>query len=164
MGRQIAVAMTHHDEKLFLNFLMETNDVVLIKRNLETRKIAFYKTFPDELPEHWQYFIWKKSFKWKPIIKPFTNSEGYYIRNIGTAPVIEFIRSDVAKRKCGRLYWAKYFDASNGLKYDVDKFSKWYDSVVHWVKKNSTGKTKEAGWITYFLPDAWTWKTFNEME
>jgi hypothetical protein len=79
----------------------------------------------------------------------------YYISNDSDGPLIEFDRSDVPENKCGRLYWAKYFAAPNGLSYDVDKFSKWYDTLVRWIKKNSAGTTKYVNWVTYYLPDAW---------
>jgi hypothetical protein len=41
------------------------------------------------------------------------------------------------------------------LNYDVAEFSKWYDSLARWVKKNAAGKSKYVTWVTYYLPDAW---------
>ena len=80
--------------------------------------------------------------------------------SVGTSPLLrirwvaEFTRSNVRSRKYGRIYWSKYFSATEGLSYDVDGLSQWFDLIVDWVRKNAAGKLKES-WTTYFLPDAW---------
>lgn len=113
-----------------------------------------YKSdFEEEFRNHWFYYIWNKEFQWQPIYEQDVRGK-YYISNISDAPLIEYIRSNIEKEKYGRLYWAKYFSAPNGLNYDVEKFNKWYEQIVGWIKKNAAGKVKNA-WITYFLPSAW---------
>ena len=55
----------------------------------------------------------------------------------------------------GRIYWAKFFAAPKGLCYDVEGFTKWYDRVVRWIRKE--GRQIEKGsYNTYYLPDAWS--------
>ncbi len=107
------------------------------------------------------YNIWNQKFTWKPkygqVKKEYLregDKESFYFTNSSNAPLIEFSRSDIHQAKYGRIYWAKYFSAPYGLDYDVKEFSKWYDIVVNWIRRNSAGKIKE-GWTTWFLPDAW---------
>ena len=78
----------------------------------------------------------------------------YYVANDNIAPVIEFSRSNLPTRKYGRIYWAKYFSAPDGLIYDVDTFSKWFDQIVRWVRKHGQ-KNRQDNYSPYFLPDAW---------
>lgn len=160
MGRQIAVAMTQTDEEMFLTFLHQMGDIILLESFAKTSEELWQMSFSKERRGHWSYDIWNKTFPWKPIYKRTQNAESperngfYYVSNTGSAPLIEFVRSDVQRAKYGRIYWAKYFSAPNGLNYDVEKFSEWHDSIIRWVKKNTAGKVKDT-WITYFLPDAW---------
>jgi hypothetical protein len=81
----------------------------------------------------------------------------YYIRDKWTAPAIEFSRSNLENEQYGRIYWAKHFMAPNGLDYDVEAFSKWFDKVVRWVRKHGKRPINSA-YKPYFLPDAWSQK------
>jgi hypothetical protein len=161
MGRQIAIAMTRKDEALFLEFLQSTVEIRLIESFAPSIDELFVDGFASELANHWTYDIWNTRFHWNPVYNRVGERAyikehigWHYISNKNAAPVIEFRRSDVRQGKYGRIYWAKYFSAPDGLDYDVDEFSKWYDSIVRWVKKTSGGKVRDA-WTTYFLPDAW---------
>jgi hypothetical protein len=161
MGRQIAVALTQIDETAFLDFLHGEADIKLIDFFAPSQRELWVESFADELTGHWTYHIWNQHFPWIPA---YSRVKGdayhkehigwYHIANLDAAPVIEFSRSDVAQAKYGRLYWAKYFSAPRGLGYNVDEFSGWYDSVVHWIRRHTAGKVKR-GWVTWFLPDAW---------
>jgi len=161
MGRQIAVALTQVDEAAFLAFLRDQADIKLIETFAPTQADLWVDSLSPEWTGHFMYRIWNQQFPWLPTYGR-TNSDPYhqgnigwyYIDNLNNAPVIEFSRSDVARAKYGRLYWSKFFSASEGLDYDVDGFSRWYDSVVRWIKRNTVGKVKRA-WVTWFLPDAW---------
>ncbi len=167
MGRQIAVALTQPDEEEFLAFLHQADDIVLFESFAKTSEALWQTSFAKELHGHWSYMIWNKAFVWRPEYKLTTRAEVpernglYYVSNTGDAPLIEFMRSDLQRAKYGRVYWAKYFSAPNGLTYDVDKFSEWYDSVVRWIKRQTAGKLKR-NWITYFLQDAW--RVYNELQ
>ena len=54
----------------------------------------------------------------------------------------------------GRIYWAKFFSAPNGLNYDVELFHKWYNQITRWLKKQGKRQTGDA-YQVYYLPDAW---------
>lgn len=161
MGRQIAIALTRLDETAFLAFLRSQADISLIEGYAPSPGELWVDSFSSEWTGHFMYRIWNRQFPWAPTYAqtesdPYHqgNLGWYYIDNLSTAPVIEFSRSDVAKAKYGRLYWSKFFSAPRGLDYDVDSFSRWYDSVVRWIKRNAAGQVKHA-WVTWFLPDAW---------
>ncbi len=153
MGKQTAIAMEYDDELMLLAFLNTNANITLIETFSESIDTLWKSNFEKEFPGHHTYYIWNKAFSWQPQYKQALTGK-YYICNTNDAPLIEFSRSNVKENKYGRIYWAKTFSAPNGLDYDIDKFSKWYDDIVKWIKKNSTGKVK-ACWITYFLPHAW---------
>lgn len=67
---------------------------------------------------------------------------------------MEFWRTDWNRKDYGRLYWPKSFVAPDGLDYDVNAFSRWYDGLVRWVRKNGK-KVISSSYEPYFLPDAW---------
>lgn len=154
MGRQIQVALTYEDEQLFLSFLKEASEIVLLESFAPTKEGLWKELFEQQVQGHWTYRIWNKEFPWEPEYGQSTSGT-YYVSNKGAAPLIEFTRSDIGQGKYGRIYWAKYFSAPNGLDYDVDKFSKWYDSVVKWIRKSAEHKMKNGSVNTYFLPNAW---------
>jgi hypothetical protein len=161
MGRQIAVALTPIDEAVFLDFMRGEADIKLIESFAPSKRELWVEDFAVELTGHWNYHIWNQQFPWTPAYSRVKGDAYHhehigwcYVANLGTAPVIEFSRSDVAQAKYGRLYWAKYFSAPRGLDYDVEEFSRWYDTVVRWIRGNTAGKVKR-GWVTWFLPDAW---------
>ena len=166
MGRQIAVAMTQPDEELFLAFLHQAGEIVLFESFAKTSEDLWQTSFAQEFRGHWTYHIWNTAFIWQPEYKqtraelPERNGL-YYVSNKGDAPLIEFTRSDLHRAKYGRVYWAKYFSAPNGLTYGVETFSDWYDSIVRWIKRQTAGKLKR-NWVTYFLPDAW--RVYNELQ
>ncbi len=160
MGRQILTATTPTDEELFLTFLRQTADIVLIESFARTKQDLWQDNFAKELAGHWRYYIWNRAFPWRPEygrthVPEHQERHGlYYVANKNDAPVIEFVRSSVDQENFGRIYWAKNFAAPMGLHYDVAKFTEWYESIVRWVRKNTAGKIKN-GRVTHFLPGAW---------
>jgi len=79
-----------------------------------------------------------------------------YLRNSSTAPVLEYDRHNFTDPRgvTGRIYWAKYSAGAEGLPYDVDGFSRWFDQVARWIRKH--GRREHPGaHERYFLPDAW---------
>ena len=160
MGRQIQIAATQGDEDAFLSFLRDTAAVRIFGSFAATPEALWVDTFDPNLTGHWGYSIWNTTFSWKPEYSQVTRARDpkqnghWYVRNKQTAPVIEFSRSDVAHRRYGRIYWAKEFSAPHGLAYDVDAFSKWYDLIVRWIRKNGQ-RDKTDHHSPYFLPDAW---------
>jgi hypothetical protein len=163
MGKQIQVALTNEDKQLFLSFLKETADIVLLESFAKTKEGLWKDTFEKAIAGHGSYHIWNKEFPWIPEYDQVgekaydPNMIGwYYVPNKGDAPLIQFSRSfDIANGKHGRIYWAKDFAAPNGLNYDIEKFSKWYDSVVKWIRKNAIGKVKDGSINIYYLSSAW---------
>jgi len=160
MGRQMAVALTPVDETAFLDFLRSEADIQLIEPFAPSKRELWVESFATERTGHWDYCVWNQQFPWAPAYGRVKGDAyqkecvgWYFVANLDAAPVIEFTRSDVAQAKYGRLYWAKSFSAPR-LDYDVEEFSRWYDSIVRWIRKNTAGKVKR-GWVTWFLPDAW---------
>lgn len=161
MGKQIAIAATKKDEKMLLTFLRSTAEIRLIETFAPTVDKLWVDKFSSQMTGHWDYYIWNTRFNWQPeygeVGKTASDKKqigAVYVSNAFTAPLLEFSRSDVGSQQYGRLYWAKDFSAPNGLDYDVNEFSQWWDKIIRWVRKSSSGKEVDA-WTTWFLPDAW---------
>src|SRR5215213_959645 len=157
MGRQIALAATLKDEKALLTFIRTNAEVSLIESFAPSIDELWVAEFSTELTGHQTYKIWNKAYEWNPTYAQVgakahdpKSIGNYYVSNTHVAPLIEFSRSDVSQEKYGRIYWAKDFSAPDGVVYDMNKFSLWYDSIVKWIKK--FGRRHDQ---VYFLPDAY---------
>lgn len=162
MGRQIQVAMTDADEREFLGFLRSTATIQIFEQAAPTADQMMVDAFAPSEGGHWQYFIWNTAFAWAPEygqVSPQAIDSGRagwaYLRNSSTAPLLEYDRHNFTDLQgvTGRIYWAKNF-ASLELPYDGAAFSKWFDQVVRWVRKQGRQEDKGAH-ERYFLPDAW---------
>jgi hypothetical protein len=156
LGKQIQVAALYPDELLFLDFLRSKYDVAILRSFAPTRQELWVETFDENPIGNWMYYIWNRNFHWIPEYAQTKSKDSWYISNKSNAPVIEFLRSNsnkIATGEHGRLYWSKYFSAVGELGYDVATFSKWYDTIVRWVKKNSI--IRKDGISIYYLPEAW---------
>lgn len=170
MGKQIAIAATKKDEGLLLKFLRETAQIRIIESFAPTVDKLWVENFSPQMTGHWQYDIWNTRFQWQPEYG-VVGKNAYekkrvswvYIADSSNAPVLSFSRSRVDSQKYGRLYWAKDFAAPNGLEYDVNEFSQWWDKIIRWVRKTSPGKEVDA-WTTWFLPDAWDKRKINDIQ
>jgi hypothetical protein len=162
MGKQVQVAMLEDDEALFLAFLREKAEIQLLEYFAPTPEKIFTEKMGPRDKGHWHYRIWNKSFPWTPKFAHVASDakvverRGWsYVANAGTAPLVEYSRHNFAPNGSqGRLYWAKYFSAPNGVDYDVESFERWYDSIARWIRKN--GRRDENDRMGRFhLPSAW---------
>ncbi len=104
----------------------------------EKNNVALFRSFSQTKETLWtdtfdsnerQYHIWNREFAWEP---------EYSQTNDGT----------------------KFFVAiPEELTYDVDIFSKWYDAIVRWIRKNSVGKQD----VIWYLPQAWALYSSTDM-
>jgi hypothetical protein len=160
MGQQIAIAATSADEDSFLGFLRETAEIQLFLPCAATVEELWVNGFAPFSPYHSQYFIWNKSYAWKPkfgqVNEDVSGQGGWpFISNPCNGPVIEFSRTDInrflkkdlATGQHGRIYWAKY-NRQKG-------FAKWFDSILHWVRRNGENLYSKSSYGLYCLPDAW---------
>jgi len=157
MGRQIQIATTQADEAMLLDFLRNTAEVRIFESFAPSTDELWVDNFSQELDSHRTYHIWNTKFpfgfEYGHTTDPLADRQ-YFIENGSAAPIIEIDRSNVRQHEYGRVYWAKYFSAPEGLSYDIDEFSQWFNSIVRRIKKNSAGQLKDS-LTTYFLPDAW---------
>lgn len=161
-GRQIPVVMTESDEKPFLAFLRSSADIQILVTPVSTTEDIYLTEFPRRSDGRKQFFIWNKKFPWEPEVAP-TTVGGFYVRNINSAPVIEYYRDplSLSSPDRGRLYWSKgitlggqYEFKQYPYAYDAKDFNKWYELVVSWIKVNS--RTKVEGRLpVYYLSGAW---------
>jgi hypothetical protein len=161
MGKQTHIVATLEDEEAFLRFVRETADIALFESFAPTADALWKQSFEAERSGHYKYCIWNRAFPWTPEygrVGPQADDPKcigwYYVSNTGDAPVVEFDRSDFHPVREGRVYWARDFSAPRGLDYDVAAFSRWYDSVVRWIRKHGRKLQTGAYW-PYYLPDAW---------
>ena len=162
MGRQTLVAMTDRDEETFLTFLRSTADFQLLESKAPTKEAIWVDRFAPREQGHWQYYIWNKAFSWTieygqvNLDAPVVERRGwYYIRNASIAPVIEYDRHNFSQGlQNGRVYWAKsWADGPPSEHYDVEAFTRWYDKVVRWIRKQGKQR-KIMAYNPYYLPDA----------
>jgi hypothetical protein len=157
MGRQITVVMNEIDENNFFEYLRSESEIEIYTLHAKSLDKLIHPSLPEDRNIA-QFYIWNKSFKWIPSIGTSTTNTPY-ITNISTAPVIEYMRG--INKRAGRLYWDKLPDVSGEFKYkylsysyDVEKFEKWYEDIIRWIKKNSISKGKKNDKI-YYLQNAW---------
>ncbi len=158
MGKQTHIVATLEDEEGFFRFVRETADVALFESHAPTIETLWKRSLEAERRGHFQYFIWNKAFPWTPeyALTEFQahSTRLYYVTNKGDAPLVEFDRCGFHPIRQGRIYWSKDFSAPNGLDYDVASFSRWYDSLVRWIRKRGQ-KLSAGAYEPYYLPDAW---------
>ena len=163
MSRQTQVAMTDADERDFLAFLRSTAEIQLFESSAPSPELMTVDQFAPREQGHWQYFIWNRSFAWAPEYQfvgrnaVVRDRVGWsFLGNKSSAPLLEYDRHNFsdARDGVGRVYWAKSFSAPAPLTYDVDAFSKWFDRVVRWIRRE--GRQLQRGvFEPYLLPDAW---------
>lgn len=161
MGKQISVAMTDKDEIYFLNYLRKIANIQLFEFCAPTKEQIWVENFSNRYEGHFSYYIWNKAFHYnikygQPInAKDINRRKWFYISNTHDAPLIQYIRHNFSEDNAayGRIYWAKYFSATNGLDYDVELFDKWYKNISRWIRKNGT-QFEKGNYNPYFLPDA----------
>jgi len=159
MGRQVPVFATQADADALIAFMRETAEIAIFVNFAETAE-GLWVEAPDVKGNPF-FRVWNKRFPWTPeygrvgenSVEP-KHVGWYYVRNTGAAPVVEFDCGTLGKGRWGRMYWSKYFTAPDGLEYDVDAFSQWYDKILRWIRKQ--GKKRPGDHPgPYYLPDAW---------
>ncbi len=162
MGKQTQIVATFEDEQACLCFVRESADIAILETHAATTEALWKQSFEQERHGHFEYFIWNKAFSWTPeyaLTLPMPDTtRSYYVSNMSNAPVVQFSRCKFHPIREGRIYWSKYFSAPDGLDYDVVSFSRWYDSLVRWIRKNGQ-KLHLGAYQPYFLPDAWARRT-----
>jgi len=139
MGRQIQIATSQEDENELLEFIRTGSEVQLFEHFAPSPSGLQVEQFSETLPGHFHYLVWNKAFSWTPIYAK--NKKGqFYISNSGSGPLLEFSRSDLTRKACGRIYWAKDFSAANDLDYDVGRFETWFDGIVRWVRSHAENR------------------------
>jgi hypothetical protein len=157
VGRQLSIIATDRDEAALLDFLRQSADIAIFASFAWTTEALWVEHFAEDRKSHGQYYVWNKTFPWQPEYRQVKVKSGsmagwYYVANEHNAPVIEISRSG-GVRKEGRIYWAKFFSAPEGLEYDFVKFEEWFDTIVRWIRR--VGRKRAGGrFEPYYLPDA----------
>jgi hypothetical protein len=158
MGRQIAVAATLVDENSFLEFVRSTASIKIAETCSPLKETIWVNEFAPNVEYHGVYYLWNTAFDWQPTYGQVNatargNGGWFYVKNVHSAPAVEFVRTSWQFPRYGRVYWAKDFCAPNGLDYDVAAFSKWYDVLVRWIRRHGNRASASHSHV-YFLPDA----------
>lgn len=154
MGRHIAVAASALDEDLFLAFLRETAEIQLFRYFASNQEELWVDRFAPFGPNDDTYFIWNKSYAWKPKFKSTETGDQVYIENNTHGPVLKFRRThlssfltkDLDVGAHGGIYWAKY-NRQKG-------FLAWFDSIVRWLRRRGHNLCPRSSSAVYCLPDA----------
>jgi hypothetical protein len=157
MGRQIAVVATYPDEQDLLRHIRKHAEVRLFVDFASTIEGLWTDEIAPNRAGNRRYRIRNTAFPWVPEygqVGPKAQDRGcvgwHFFSNGLAAPVVDLARSTFSPLRPGRLYWAKDFGAPDGLDYDVAAFSKWFDSIARWARRQGT---RQGG--TFYLPDAW---------
>ena len=162
MGRQLQLATTSADEIQLLRFVNSVSPIRVFQTHAHSIDELWIRDWDvGEIPGA-SFCIWPEQFAWSPSYAqtggpkcPPERANLYYIANTNAAPIFDFSRSFLEKRRYGRIYWARDFSAPQRLAYDERTFSRLTDSVWRWIRKVGH-KTPSAGVCSpYFLPDAW---------
>jgi hypothetical protein len=163
MGRQTAIVATEEDERALLTFLRSSDEIRILVHSAPTAEQLWVSEFAPFDRFHRQYYLWNCAFPWTPDIRDLRPARDLVVVwDTATAPLIEFSRTDIAWLfrpdntllvAGSRLYWCKHHMADK-LAYDADKFSRWYDRVIRWVRKVGKREPAIAG-CPYLLPDVW---------
>lgn len=160
MGRQVGIIATQEDIDELLIFLGGTAEIAIFRGFAQSIEELWIDR--PLLPSDWMFHIWNKQAEWIPEYRRVGEKAyhpemigWYYVSNTHDAPIIEIDCGSVSKARAGRIYWSKYFAAPHGLKYDVNAFTEWYDSIVGWIRKNGRKLASER-MAPYYLPVAWS--------
>ena len=165
MGRQTAVALSDEDEQAFLGFLRADADIRIYRWAAPRPEFLVVPAFPPRGPGGWSYRLWNTAFPWEPEYEQWPQDmrdpnldSKFRLANTSGAPLIEYSRhalDNPAPMVHGRVYWNTDFAIYSGPTYDTAAFSRWYDHVVRWLRKNGGRVEIAKNWFQYWLPGAW---------
>lgn len=175
MGKQVRFYMMPEDELMFLSFVCQDQDVVLLADPWPTPALQItedYLTLFQQRSELTTVLLWNKAFpikksdiqehrlteyKEEPGAFVETGKVAYSVNDSG-APVIEFSRSFV--RPNGQLVkgriWAEMYrlEGEGTLVHKGQDFESWYDQIAQWLRRNFR---RIKGLDGYFGPQALAW-------
>lgn len=169
MGRQLQLASTQEDDLQLIQIISGLVPITVFQSFADTPEALWLNDLAglSILPSH--LFIWPKNFPWVPEYKqtggpkcPKESRGLYYISNKNIAPLLELSRSDLSKRRYGRIYWGSNFSAPYGLSYDKAAFSDLVDVVWSQIRKVAK-KAMSVSSSTYWMPQALAWKARSEV-
>jgi len=161
MGRQLQLATTRTDETEALRFVESLAPIRVFQSHAATSDDLWFSDLKSIGVPPWTLYIWPQAFPWSPVYRqaggpqcPPERAGLFYVANANTAPVLELSRSDLPRKRYGRIYWGSDFSAPGGLDYDAAAFSRFVDSVWRWIRK--VGKrTSGNSYSPYFFPEAY---------
>jgi hypothetical protein len=147
MGKQVNFWMLPEDESIFMQYLRERKNIVLLKpisSRLEVEMIEFDLILPSTEPT---LLIWDKTIPIKDenIVPPkrLINSGKYDYYEIDRfdAPVIEYSRSLLTREKGllrGRIWAEMYLFKGQERIYKGSEFEDFYNTIARWLRRNLT--------------------------
>lgn len=160
MGRQLQLASTWADETELLRVIASLAPIRVFQSHAASEEDLWFPDYENIQTPPGALSVWPQTFPWSPVYRqtggpkcPPERAGLFYIANSHDAPVLEIMRSDLPKGRCGRIYWASDFAAPHGLDYDRAAFSTFVDAVWRLIRKQ--GKKISPGPDSpYFLPEA----------
>src|SRR5688500_16017629 len=121
MGKQLQLATTRTDEAMLLQFIATLAPIRVFQSHTRTQEEIWIPDAENCSIPPWILYIWPQTFPWTPIYQqtggpqcPAESAGLFYIANKNVAPILELSRSDIARKRYGRIYWGRNFSAPNG--------------------------------------------------
>ncbi len=140
MGRQINFYMLPEDEEEFVDYVLgQKKDVLMVAVPSETVSPKIIENLPAPFSEvTWNpIYFWAKNINGR-LKTEYIETQGYFLVDSSTSPVIEFTRSFVQDNLLirGRI-WAeiKYLDGDK-LVYKGKEFENWFNALTRWIRRH----------------------------
>jgi hypothetical protein len=161
MTSRTSSALSEDDEQNFLAFLRAGAEIRIYRRAAPSPELLSIANFPSRDSGESAFTLWNTAFPWKANYAQWDEARfrkpDFYLDNTAGAPLIEYVRHAFDNPKPqvrGRIYWNTDFQIYTGPQYDREAFSRWYERVVRWLRKNGNPEQIAKNWYQHWLPGA----------
>jgi hypothetical protein len=154
MGRQTNFYMVHQDEMDFVSHIQKVADVLLLSYVIrDPEKLNSNRIDVSSMLNESHYWLWNRDISPTPVLR-YVERQKYWVINDTNSEVVQFSKCHIERgiMRKGRI-WADFTGAISEMgedRWKSEKFSKWYESLAKWIKKN--GKRMPSG--VYLMPNA----------
>jgi len=157
MGKQINFYMLPEDEKKFIAYVLQRNNVVMITAPFESKSPNIISSLPEPFSEpFWRsIYFWDKNVNGKLETK-YIEKQGYFLIDALMSSVIEFSRSFMRDNFLvrGRIWAQPKYWKGDEIVFKGKNFENWFNAVTRWIRKHYQRISE----LEYIAPHALEWK------